>query len=75
MTKEEQVLIDSVLTRISHYSEAMVSTIEYTRTIVEEENVKLINDYLNDKLKDIDSVLLIKELRSLEELLEQVDDK
>ncbi len=75
MTKEEQVLIDRVLSGLMGHLELTTSILEFNKTILTKEQEVKLQEFIDSKVDVNKGIDLVKDMEKLEELLEQVDDK
>ena len=74
MTKEEQVLIDRVLSGLMGHLELTTSILEFNKTILTKEQDIKLQEFINSKVDVNKGMDLVQNMEKLEELLEQVDD-
>jgi short-subunit dehydrogenase involved in D-alanine esterification of teichoic acids len=75
MTKEEQVLIDRVLSGLMGHLELTSSILEFNKTILTKEQEIKLQEFIDSKVDVNKGVDLVKDMEKLEELLEQVDNE
>ena len=75
MTKEEQVLIDKVLSGLMGHLELTTSILEFNKTILTKEQEVKLQEFIDSKVDVNKGIDLVKDMEKLEELLEQVDNE
>lgn len=75
MTKEEQVLIDRVLSGLMGHLELTCSILEFNKTILTKEQEVKLQEFIDSKVDVNKGIDLVKDMEKLEELLEQVDNE
>lgn len=75
MTKEEQVLIDKVLSGLMEHLELTASILEFNKTILNKEQEVKLQEFIDSKVDIIKGMDLVKDMEKLEELLEQVENE
>ena len=75
MTKEEQVLIDKVVSGLMEHLELTPSILEFNKTILNKEQEVKLQEFIDSKVDIIKGMDLVKDMEKLEELLEQVENE